>query len=126
MLAITQPDLAAFELHKVLYEVDFEGVEVPGACAAFYRRADGGRTLSVGIYMMDGTELFRAWGYTDEDHCAFHTVPLGETEFDGPHPGCPEVRVLRDGNRVTGVSVHTRAGEHRTPVTRGEAMAIVP
>lgn len=124
VLTETQPDLADFELHKMVYEVDLDGAAVPGVCAAFYRRADGDRTLSVGIYMMDGVELFRAWGHTDEDHCSFHTVPADGSRVHGPFAGCPEVRVEAEGDRVTGVSVLTRAGEHRTPVTRGEALVV--
>ena len=125
MLATTQPDLADFELHKVVYELDFDSVRVPGACAAFYRRAEGARTLSVGIYMMDGLELFRAWGYTDEEHCSFHLVTRSDATVDGPHPGCPQVRVERDGDLVTGVTVSTCQGRHRYPVTYGEAVARV-
>lgn len=110
------PDLADFSLHKIHYDVDFDGVPVPGLCGAFYRRADGDRILSVGIYMMDGVELFKAWGYVGEEHCTHHAVTCMDGTVDGPHIGCPEVTVLREFDAVVGFVVDTPGREHRVAV----------
>ena len=122
-------DLADFQLHKICYDVEFDGVSVPGLCAAFYRCPDGDRTLSVGIYLRDGVELFRAWGHIDTTECSHHSVTGPDGVVDGPHPGCPGVRVRRaaDG-RPVGLVVTTprqeyvvdlsgeSVGAHRRPV----------
>jgi hypothetical protein len=106
------PDLADFSLHKISYDVDFDGVAVPGLCGAFYRCPDGGRLLSVGIYMMDGVELFRAWGYVGEEHCAYHAVVCVDGSIDGPHIGCPDVAVVQESGAVAGLEIHTKDREY--------------
>lgn len=110
------PDLTGFSFHKMLYDVDFDGVVVPGLCGAFYRRREGDRVLSVGMYLADGWELFRAWGHVDEKRCAWHAVRADSGEFDGAHRGCPQVRVERRAGSVSVVTVNTRHAEHRTAV----------
>ncbi|MGH8794579.1 MAG: hypothetical protein ACRDXX_18255 [Stackebrandtia sp.] len=105
------PDLAEFSLHKVLYDVDFDDVIVPGLCGAFYRRPDGDGILSVGMYMMDGVELFRAWGPVGEEHCSHHAAATPDGEFDGPHPGCPDVRVKRRDGEVSALTIRTPRGQ---------------
>lgn len=117
-MPVAMPDLASFSLHKIVYDVDFDGTPVPGLHAAFYRCADGERVLSVGIYMADGVELFRAWGYLDEAHCAYHTVSCADGSPDGPHVGCPDVEVLAEDDEVTGIAITTRDHEYIVPVPR--------
>ncbi|GAA4899451.1 hypothetical protein LX16_0759 [Stackebrandtia albiflava] len=117
-MPVVMPDLANFSLHKIVYDVDFDDVAVPGLCGAFYRCPDGDRILSVGIYMADGVESFRAWGYVDEPHCAYHAVVSADGSWDGPYAGCPEVEVLTEAGRVTGVALTTRRHEYIVPVSR--------
>ncbi|TQL79086.1 hypothetical protein FB566_4687 [Stackebrandtia endophytica] len=118
-MPVAMPDLANFSLHKIIYDVDFDDVPVPGLCAAFYRCPDGDRILSVGIYMSDGVELFRAWGYVDEAHCSYHAVSCADGSLDGPHIGCPDVEVLTEDETVVGIAVSTRDREYFIPLPRG-------
>ena len=110
------PDLADFRLHKLIYDVDFDGVAVPGLCGAFYRCTDGARTLSIGIYLLGTAELFRAWGYVDEEHCTFHSVTCVDGDVDGPYTGCPDVRVHTEPGRVTGLLIRTPQREYHVDV----------
>lgn len=97
------PHLTDFTFHKTLPDIDFEAVPVPGLDAHFYRRPVAGRLLSVGVYRFAGAETHRAWGWVGEPHCAWHAYRDPETgAFDGPFPGCPELRLLRDGDRLSG------------------------
>ncbi|HIW61418.1 MAG TPA: hypothetical protein H9881_03090 [Candidatus Stackebrandtia excrementipullorum] len=124
--SVAVPDLASFSLHKIVYDVDFDGVPVPGLVAAFYRRPDGDRVLSVGVYMADGVELFRAWGHTDEAHCAHHAITCPDGTLDGPHIGCPEVTASMEDGRAIGVAITTRDNEYfvAAPGTKGIICAL--
>jgi hypothetical protein len=51
-----------------------------------------------------------AWGYVGEEHCRFSAV-RGEQGWGQPRPGCPNVRVLRDGDRVSGFLVEDEHGQ---------------
>ncbi|MEV6347104.1 hypothetical protein [Actinoplanes sp. NPDC051851] len=111
---MTLPDLAAYRFHRSADDAAFEGCEVPGLRAEFYRRPDGDRIASVGRYSYDGAELLMAWGYVDEEHCRQNAVadPAG-----GWHPvsqGCPDVRLVRAGDDpdapVVGLRVRAAGG----------------
>lgn len=96
------PHLADFTFHKTLPDIDFDGVPLVGLDADFYRRPVGNRLLSVGVYRFGGSETHRAWGWVGEEHCAWHAYRDPEAGFDGPHEGCPLLRVLREGDRAYG------------------------
>ncbi len=96
------PHLTDFSFHKTLPDIDFEAVPVTGLDADFYRRPVAGRLLSVGVYRFAGAETHRAWGWVGEAHCSWHAYRDPAGGFHGPFPGCPLLRLLRDGNRVVG------------------------
>ncbi|NJC65104.1 hypothetical protein HC028_11405 [Planosporangium flavigriseum] len=98
------PDLTGFRVHRVVDAAEFEGVAVPGLSARFLRRACAGRVESVGCYRYRGQDLLLAWGFVDEDHCRWHSVRV-DGGWQEPRPGCPDVRVVRDGERVVAFAV---------------------
>jgi len=100
------PDISTYRQHRVVDAV-FDGTAVPGLVAEFYRRPDGDRIATVGRYLTGGRELFRAWGYTDEEHCR-HSAVTGHP----PANGCPVVRLVRDdAGSVVGLEVRTPDGD---------------
>ncbi|MEV0644367.1 hypothetical protein AB0I28_03800 [Phytomonospora sp. NPDC050363] len=107
------PDLAGFVLNKVVENIDFEGVAVPGLDGWFYRRQEGERVASAGIYKFSGDELFRAWGFVGESHCRASALLRDDGEWEGPHGDCPEIRVHRRGQDVIGFSVRVGEAEPR-------------
>lgn len=97
------PHLADFTFHKTLPDIDFDAIPVPGLDADFFRRPVGDRILSVGVYRFAGAETHRAWGWVGEAHCSWHAYRNTATGgFDGPFPGCPVFRLLREGGRLAG------------------------
>ena len=110
MCSVDLPDLTEYRLHRVADEADFEGTAVPGLSAEFYRRDEDGRLASVGRYAFDGRTLLLAWGYVDEEHCRFSAVAGVDGAWQTPVPGCPEVRVLRDGDAVSRLTVRGADG----------------
>ncbi|GIG64789.1 hypothetical protein [Phytomonospora endophytica] len=114
------PDLAGFVLNKVVENIDFEGVAVPGLDGWFYRKEEeDGRTASVGVYTFDDREVFRAWGYVGESHCRASALHLPGGGWEGPHHDCPEVRVHRRGQIVIGFSVRVGEAEPRYLLING-------
>lgn len=107
------PDLTCFVLRKVIEDIDFEGVAVPGLDGWFYRRDEGGRAASMGVYRFGGRELFRAWGYVGESHCRASALLGEDGSWIGPYGDCPEVRVHRRGQEVIGFSVRVGEAEPR-------------
>jgi hypothetical protein len=105
------PDLSRYRLHRVVADAEFEGTAVPGLRAEFFRCEDGGQTASAGRYRYRGRELLLAWGYVEEEHCRYAWVRGGDGQWEPAGPGCPAVRVLREGERVTGFQVRDRYGQ---------------
>ncbi|CAM3127236.1 hypothetical protein [Stackebrandtia soli] len=110
------PDLQSFTFHKVLYDVEFGGAAIPGLIGAYYRTTLGDRKESVGIYMVNGVELFRAWGFVDDEHCSYHTIALPGGGVVGPFVGCPNIEVRREGEQVRELTVHTGTDAFRYAV----------
>lgn len=104
------PDLTGFATHRTVKDAAFEGVEVPGLTAEFFRRPDGDRVASVGRYSRDGRELLMAWGFVDEEHCRHWAARDPAGGWHPPADGCPVVTVLRDGELVTGLAIQTPDG----------------
>lgn len=104
------PDLSGYRLHRTVDDAEFEGVAVPGLRAEFFRRGEQGRLASAGRYAYGGRELLLAWGYVDEAHCRFSAVRVDGDRWSHPMPGCPQVRVIRRGGRVTGLAVRDHRG----------------
>ena len=108
------PDLAQHAFHRVIENIDpcGDGRSVTGLRATFFRRVDErGRLESVGRYVLGGREVFLAWGYVGDAHCAFHAVRLPDGSWDATRRGCPEVDVVEDGDgRVVGIRVMASAG----------------
>ncbi|GLZ79009.1 hypothetical protein Afil01_38160 [Actinorhabdospora filicis] len=107
------PDLTGFVLHRVIEDIDFEGIGVPGLDGWFYRLEEGGRLRSVGVYTFEGTEIFRAWGYVGEKHCRASALRDEEGRWCATHLDCPEVRVHRRDQTVIGFSVRVGDAEPR-------------
>jgi hypothetical protein len=56
-------------------------------------------------FFLGDTELYRAWGFSDEEHCSFHSIFLDSTPE--AIPGCPPVTVIhKDG--ASSLSLGTR------------------
>ncbi|WP_305784693.1 hypothetical protein [Symbioplanes lichenis] len=107
------PDLDTYSPHRTVLNATFEGVAVPGLRAEFFHRTEGDRVASAGRYSLGGRDLLLAWGWTDEEHCAFSAVRDPAGFWHPETPGCPAVRILRAGpdDTVTGLAVRTPAGE---------------
>jgi hypothetical protein len=87
-----RPDLALYAQHRQARDATLDGVTVPGLHGTYYRRTDGSRVATVGVYRYDDVELFWAWGYADEAHCAFHAVRQPDGEWSPARRGCPRVK----------------------------------
>lgn len=103
------PDLASYTPHKVIDDIDLEGVVIPGLRADFLRRPLSGRVATVGVYRLRGIEIFMAWGYVGEPHCRWTAYRRDDGVGGGwtaPHQGCPRLRrvehalLLETGERV--------------------------
>jgi len=86
------PDISGYSLHRTVHNIDLEGVVVPGLTGRFYEREEEGRIATAGCYSLAGDEIFIAWGFRDEAHCAWTAYRLKEG-WSKPHRGCPRVRV---------------------------------
>ncbi|MET8153937.1 hypothetical protein ACIBSW_34800 [Actinoplanes sp. NPDC049668] len=109
------PDLETYTPDRTITDATFEGVVVPGLCAEFFRRVEGGRTATAGRYSMYGRELLLAWGWADEEHCRFSSVRDPEGFWHPETPGCPVVEIIRDGEApdapVTALAIRTPTGQ---------------
>lgn len=85
--------------------VELEGLIMPGLTGEFFEREEGGRMATAGRYSLGGVELFLAWGYRDEAHCAW-TAYRHDAGWTTPHRGCPRPR-----------AVHEAAGRQRAALT---------
>jgi hypothetical protein len=97
------PDITQYRLHRTVDDVPVWGVAVPGLCARFLRHRDeDGRTA--GIYAYGGRDVFVAWGRAPVRHCDWHAFVDPGGRWEAPRRGCPRVRAVREGDRVTGVA----------------------
>lgn len=85
------PDISQFKAHLIIADVDLEGTVVPGLTGEFFSREESGRTATAGRYSYEGAELFIAWGYRDEPHCAWTSYRSRGGGWAPPHQGCPRV-----------------------------------
>jgi hypothetical protein len=108
---VKAPNLAHFRPYRVIDDVDLHGVKVPGLRGEFLHRKIGGRTATVGRYIYAGREVFRAWGYDNEEHCRYFAVLGADGGWEPPQAGCPRVRVLADEGRVAGLALHSALGD---------------
>jgi hypothetical protein len=53
-----RPDLSLYTPHRQVRDAVLEGVTVAGPHGSSYHRADGSRVATVGVYRLDGVELF--------------------------------------------------------------------
>ena len=104
------PDLTTFASHRAVTDAAFEGVEVPGLTAEFFRRPAGDRIATVGRYSRDGRELLMAWGFVDEAHCRHWAARDPDGNWHPAADGCPVVQVLRDADAVVGLAIQTPDG----------------
>jgi hypothetical protein len=109
------PDLSDYEFARTVADSPVWGVPVPGLLASFFRRTLDDRVSTVGLYAYQGAPVFIAWGYADERHCRFHAFRAPGGEWEQPRSGCPRVRAMRDGERVTGLLLRTRGGDRLLP-----------
>jgi hypothetical protein len=105
------PDLSGYQLHKVVENVDLDGVVVHGLCGRFHRRATDSGVLTVGVYSYAGAELMMAWGYVGEPHCRFNALRGPDGSWEAPRQGCPPVSRVHDGGQVTALTL----GKHILP-----------
>jgi hypothetical protein len=99
------PDLSEYRVHKVIDDVDLDGIVVPGLRGAFYRRPEGSLTSTVGLYSYAGVELFMAWGYVGEAHCRYTALRGADGSWGPPLSGCPPVSKVCDGGLVTALTL---------------------
>lgn len=111
------PDLSHYRLYRIVEDIDLDGVVVPGLRGSFYRRARGARVHTVGFYEYAGSPLLMAWGYVGEEHCRFTALRRPDGSWGPARPGCPPVRMLRDGDRVTALAL----GPHVLPTVHPSA-----
>jgi hypothetical protein len=109
-----QNRLSDYRLHRVIENIDLDGVVVPGLRGSFFRRPYGTRTQTVGLYEYDGSALFMAWGYVGEEHCRFTALRRDDGSWQAPRPGCPDVSPHHSDGRVTALTV----GGHVLPTQR--------
>jgi hypothetical protein len=103
------PDITQYRLHRTVDDVPVWGVAVPGLCARFLRHRDeDGRTA--GIYAYGGRDVFVAWGRAPVRHCDWHAFVDPGGRWEAARRGCPRVRAVREGDRVTGLLLRTRSG----------------
>ncbi len=94
-----------------MHDIDLEGLAVPGLTGEFFEREEGGRTATAGRYSLRGHELFLAWGYRDEAHCAWTAYRHG-AGWTTPHRGCPRQREVDKAIARPGAqSARTGSGE---------------
>jgi hypothetical protein len=110
------PDLSEYRLHRVIDDIDLDGVVVPGLRGSFFRRPDG---ATVGFYEYADSPVLMAWGYVGEEHCRFTALHQPDGSWGPPRPGCPPVQ--RVGDRWLAV------GPHRLPLSRsGQNLIMCP
>jgi hypothetical protein len=105
------PDLSQYAAHRTVHDASLEGTPVPGLRAEFFRRADGDRIATVGRYSIGGRDLLMAWGFADEEHCRHNAVRDRDGGWHPAADGCPEVKLVRDGQTVVGLAVRAPTGE---------------
>lgn len=91
-MIMTLPRTVDYTPHLTVPDIDLEGQVVPGLTGEFFRRREGARTATVGLYRYRGVELFMAWGYVGEEHCRWTAYRRTGGEWTAPHAGCPRVR----------------------------------
>ncbi|HCT75992.1 MAG TPA: hypothetical protein DGT23_05235 [Micromonosporaceae bacterium] len=109
------PDISQFNPHLIIADVDLEGTVIPGLTGEFFSREESGRTATVGRYSYEGSELFIAWGYRDEPHCAWTSYRSRSGCWTPPHQGCPRVSHTDDA-----VLIDTAEETIRLPLDRGD------
>lgn len=109
------PDLSGYDLHRIIDDIDLAGVVVPGLRGSFFRRVRGVRVETVGLYEYAGSALFMSWGYAGEEHCRYTSLRRPDGSWGPAQVGCPPVRVLREGGRITGLELGARV----LPAERG-------
>ncbi len=61
-----------------LYRTDelyvHEGKMVTNMKRYCFEMKQDGRTATLGLYEYSGVEIFKAWGYKDEEHCSYHAI----------------------------------------------------
>jgi hypothetical protein len=112
------PALAdGFHPHGIREPVTVKGAVIPGLRASFYRRAVGGRTETVGLYALEGREVFAAWGWVGEAHCRYNAVRRDGGGWYPTRRGCPVLRPLWEHGQVRGLGV--MAGRMLLPFVLG-------
>lgn len=106
------PDLSEYRLHRVIDDIDLDGVVVPGLRGSFFRRPSGARVHTVGRYEYAAGPVLMAWGYVGEEHCRFTALHQPDGSWGPPQPGCPPVRRIHHGSRLAALAV----GPHLLPL----------
>ncbi len=106
------PDLSTFAKYKEKDELEFDDeTKTDLVHAEFYEREVDGKMISVGIFSHNGKQLFCAWGYKDEEHCAMHAAMGEDGKWLTPEQGCPIKIAVKEGERNVGLRVPTMKGE---------------
>ncbi|HEY8533017.1 MAG TPA: hypothetical protein VIL44_03955 [Micromonospora sp.] len=116
------PDVSAYRLHRVVPDIDLDGVVVPGLTATFYRRDEGDRIRTVGVYRYAGVAVVMAWGFVGEAHCRYTAVRRTDGGWDPPRPGCPPVERIESAGRISAL----RVGPWVFPTADGSRTAAPP
>lgn len=85
-----------------LYE---KRIEIPYMRRFCYETIHDGRTATLGLYKYNGTEIFKAWGYKDSEHCSYHAIKTNGT-WSEVIEGCPDFKVLEKGFSLSHEKVH--------------------
>ncbi len=88
-----------------LYE---KRIEIPYMRRFCYETIHDGRTVTLGLYKYNGTEIFKAWGYKDEEHCSYHAIKI-KGEWSEVIEGCPQFKLVIKDEAVIGFTLtHTK------------------
>lgn len=91
------PELTTFT-HKATFDNRF-GLKMPivGAQASFFEKELDGKTISAGLYKLDGKDIYIAWGDKNIEHCEAHALLF--TDSPVISPGCVDF-IVKDSSII--------------------------
>lgn len=91
-----------WSLHKVDSSRSVEGEKISDLINNVYRREFNNQTCSLGQFLLNGKEIFRAWGYLAEKDCSFYTVAKEDGTPTEAIYGCPDISFAKasDGSTI--------------------------
>lgn len=105
------PDWSGYVKYKEKDELSFDdGATTDRVHAEFFEQRVGECVISVGVFSLHGQNIFCAWGYKDEEHCAMHSVMGEGGDWLPPQVGCPIKLAIKDGEDIVGLRMPIVSG----------------